>query len=180
MNYWTNLIFFLIYIYIYIEIYLSKGFILFIKLMLLNKNIKILIIILLLLITILSIFIYNDYSFTNLYYNIFTTIHCDPSGYNFYYKTNTIYADSISKFKDDLICIQSFQQKLATPVNGYEITDLKTFKEMFFQGYGQLCIFSPDQIIKVNGLIVNNKELYTVDPHLVNYFFELFGIDDLR
>jgi hypothetical protein len=148
--------------------------------MLLYKNIRILIIILSLIIIILSIFIYNDYSFTNLYDNIFTTIHCDPSGLNFYYITNNIYADSIDNFKDDLICIQSFQGALGTPVDGYEVTDLRVFKEMFFKGEGQLCIFSPDQNIKVNGIMLNNKtDLYTVHPNLVHHFFDLFGIDNI-
>lgn len=147
--------------------------------MLLNKIIKILIIIFSL-ITILNIFIYNDYSFTNLYDNIFTTINCDALGYIYDYKTHDIYHDSIEQFKDDLICIQSFQDRLGTPANGYDVTNLKSFKEMFFQGYGKLCIFSPDQVIKVNGIIVNNTDLFTVHPDLVNYFFDLFGIDNLR
>ena len=147
--------------------------------MLLNKNLKILIIILSL-ITILSIFIYNDYSFTNLYGNIFTTIHCDPLGYHFHYTTSDIYDDSIVKLKDDLIAIQSYQGTLGTPVNGFEVTDLRIFKEMFFKGHGKLCIFSLDQNIRVNGIIVNNSELYTVDPNLVHYFFDLFGINDMQ
>jgi hypothetical protein len=147
--------------------------------MLLNKNIKILIIILSL-ITILSIFIYNDYSFTNLYYNIFTTIHCDPSGYIIHYTSNTIYADSIDQFKDDLICIQSFQGTLGTPVNGFEVTELRIYKEMFFKEHGQLCIFSLEQNLRVNGIIVNNAELYTVHPDLIHSFFDLFGIDLLN
>jgi hypothetical protein len=148
--------------------------------MLLNKNIKILIIILSL-ITILSIFIYNVYSFTNLYFNYFTTIHChcDPVGYDYFYTTNTIYADSIDNFKDDLICVQSFQESLGTPVNGYDVTNIKVFKEMFFKGEGKLCIFSPDRIIKVNGIILNNAELHTVHPNLVDYIFELFGINNI-
>lgn len=147
--------------------------------MLLNK--KLLIIILgLVIVSGMLIYILNDNSFTNLFDYIFTTIHSDPTGFVYYYTTNDIYADSIAKFKDDLIFIQSFQQSLGIPVDGYEVTDLKVFKEMFFKGHGQLCIFSPDQIIKVNGIILNKTELYTVHPHLVDYFFELFGINDIR
>jgi len=147
--------------------------------MLLNKNIKILIIILSLF-TILSIFIYNDYSFTNLYGKIFATIHCDPLGYHLHYTTSDIYHPSIEKLKDDLIAIQAFQGTLGTPVDGFEVTDLRIFKEMYFKGEGKLCIFSLDQNIRVNGIIVNNSELYTVHPNLVNYFFDLFGINDMQ
>ena len=131
---------------------------------------------------VLGIFIYilNDYSFTNISSYIFTTIHSDALGAHYIYITNNIFADSISNFKDDLIVIQSHQTSLGTPVNGYEITDLRLFKEFFFKGDGKLCIFSPDHIIKVNGLIVNNTDLYTVHPNLVLYFFDLFGIDLLR
>ena len=131
---------------------------------------------------VLGIFIYilYDYNFTNISSYIFTTIHSDALGWDYFYTTNNIYADSINKFKDDLICIQGFQNTLGTPVDGYDVTDLRVFKEMFFKGHGQLCIFSPDRIIKVNGIIVNNTELYTVHPNLVNYFFELFGINNLR
>jgi hypothetical protein len=145
--------------------------------MLQNKNIKILIIILGL-ITILSIFIYNlnDDSFTNLHNYIFRTIYSDVVGYHFDFITNDFYTCTVDKFRDDLICIQSLQDTLGTPNDGYEIKEYRLFKEMFFKGHGKLCIFSPDQINKVNGLIINNVILHTVDPVVVDEFLELFNI----
>lgn len=145
-----------------------------IKMVLKKVNLKVLF--LAVFVIVLGIYILYDYSFTNIFNSIFTNIHSDVVGYHLEYTTNHIYADSIDNFKDDLIVIQSQQGFLGIPVDGYDVTDLKTFKEMFFKGYGKLCIFSPDQQIKVNGLIVNNTDLYTVHPNLVDYFFELFGI----
>jgi hypothetical protein len=126
-----------------------------------------------------GIFIYNidDDSFTNFYNSIFTTIYCDAAGIDYTYVSNTVYVDQVVKFRDDLICIHSFQHLLNNPVEAYEITDFTLYRDMLFKGDGKLCIFTPDQIIIVNGLIVNNTDLYTVHPDLVFKLFDLFGID---
>lgn len=112
---------------------------------------------------VLSIFIYilNDYIFTIISNYFFTTIHCD----------------ALEVLKDQLIILQSFQDKLGVPSDGYDIVNDNVFLDMFDNRSGTLgFVQCKDSKTGVYFIEVNNK-IYTVHPYLVDIIFERFGIN---
>jgi len=135
------------------------------------KNLK-LIIVSLVTVIILGIFIYNlsDNSFTNFSKYIFTSIYCDPLD---------------EELIDHLIILQSYQDLLVTPINGYDIVDKDVFLDMFFNRSGKIGFIPCSDGISGQGfkgpvvyVIEVNKIIHTVHPYLVDILFEMFRIND--
>lgn len=138
-----------------------------------KNNIKILIIILYL-ITILSIFIYMDYSFTNLFPNLFTTVNCDL---DFEGLVNHIINGIMNLNLDDLMVMLSnlefLQNLVGVPQNGYDIglNNTALFFELLFQ-HNNLSVELIDGVY-LNVIFVENTP-YTVHPDLIDFLISLF------
>lgn len=119
---------------------------------------------------VLGIFIYilNDYSFTNISSYITTTIYCDAE----------------DEIRDQLIILQSFHDKLVTPMDGYDIVDDNVFIDMFHNRSGRLGYIQcsdGDTGHWNNGPVVYimevNRKIHTVHPYLVDILFEKYRIN---
>jgi len=112
---------------------------------------------------VLGLFIYNlnGNSFTNIYNYIFTTIHCD----------------ALEEFKDQLIILQSFQDYLVIPCDGYDIENKDVFLDMFDNKSGKLGYIRCSDAPAGQYFIEVNNKTYSVHPYLVDIIFERFGIN---